>query len=311
MGTPTPSRLRTPAGDIPAGQAAYNRQRGQFHADQPVHPVPPIDLPDRTWPIDGHHQGAAVVRGRPAGRQPGADRPDDPGPQAPDVRPAGRHGLQGDRGRLPGRQPDRLRLRPGDHRAGRRPVRRPHPGADPGPAGADRPHLRGRRGRAVGAGPPVQLHLHPAAPGGVRPGPQGHHPDRHRRRRGGRPLGGEVPGHRLAVRVLPRVLHRHRTGVRGRGLQRGLGDLAADRAEPDGGQPAGHRRDGHPERLRRLHRVDAPQPGAAQRRSCCRCTRTTTAAPRSPPPSWATWPAPTGSRAACSATASGPATSAW
>ena len=31
----------------------------------------------------------------------------------------------------------------------------------------------------------------------------------------------------------------------------------------------------------------------------------------SPPPSWATWPAPTGSRAACSATASAPATSTW
>ena len=42
-----------------------------------------------------------------------------------------------------------------------------------------------------------------------------------------------------------------------------------------------------------------------------RCTRTTTAAPPSPPPSWATWRAPTASRAACSATASAPATSAW
>ena len=177
--------------------------------------------------------------------------------------------------------------------------------------GADRPHLRGRRGRAVGAGAPVQLHLHAAAPGGVRPGPQGHHPDRHRRRRGGGPLGGEVPGHRLAVRVLPRVLHRHRTGVRGRGVQRGLGDLAADRAEPDGGQPAGHRGDGHA-------RTSTPTPSSGctatwngATGSCCPCTRTTTAAPRSPPPSWATWPAPTGSRAACSATASAPATSAW
>jgi hypothetical protein len=41
------------------------------------------------------------------------------------------------------------------------------------------------------------------------------------------------------------------------------------------------------------------------------CTRTTTAAPASPPPSSATWPAPTASRAACSATGSAPATSAW
>ena len=50
MGTPTPSRLRTPVGDIPAGQAAYNRQRG---SSMPMHrypSFPPIDLPDRTWP---------------------------------------------------------------------------------------------------------------------------------------------------------------------------------------------------------------------------------------------------------------------
>jgi 2-isopropylmalate synthase len=43
-------------------------------------------------------------------------------------------------------------------------------------------------------------------------------------------------------------------------------------------------------------------------RWCSRCTRTTTAAPRSRLPSWGTRPARTGSRAACSATASGPAT---
>ena len=41
------------------------------------------------------------------------------------------------------------------------------------------------------------------------------------------------------------------------------------------------------------------------------CTRTTTAARRWPPPSWARWRGRTGSRAACSATASAPATSAW
>ncbi len=50
MGTPTPSRLRTPVGDIPAGQPAYNRQRG---SSMPMHrytSFPPIDLADRTWP---------------------------------------------------------------------------------------------------------------------------------------------------------------------------------------------------------------------------------------------------------------------
>ncbi len=50
MGTPTPSRLRTPVGDIPAGQAAYNRQRGSSMPINRYVPFTPIDLPDRTWP---------------------------------------------------------------------------------------------------------------------------------------------------------------------------------------------------------------------------------------------------------------------
>src|SRR5690606_19195716 len=40
--------------------------------------------------------GAAVVLGRPPRREPGAHRPDGPGPQAPDVRHARPDGLQGD-----------------------------------------------------------------------------------------------------------------------------------------------------------------------------------------------------------------------
>ncbi len=50
MGTPTPSRLRTPVGDIPAGQAAYNRQRGSSMPMHRYQSFPPIDLPDRSWP---------------------------------------------------------------------------------------------------------------------------------------------------------------------------------------------------------------------------------------------------------------------
>jgi 2-isopropylmalate synthase len=41
------------------------------------------------------------------------------------------------------------------------------------------------------------------------------------------------------------------------------------------------------------------------------CIRTMTAAPASPPPNWRCWPAPTASRAACSAMASAPAMSIW
>ena len=50
-------------------------------------------------------------------------------------------------------------------------------------------------------------------------------------------------------------------------------------------QPARHRRALHAQRLRRPDRVDEPQLRAAST-SPSRCTRTTTAAPPSPPPSW-------------------------
>ena len=83
-----------------------------------------------------------VVRGRPARRQPGAHRPDGPGPQAADVRDPGGHGLQGDRGRVPVGQPARLRLRAPADRGGPHPRRRHHPGADPVPRRPDRAHLR-------------------------------------------------------------------------------------------------------------------------------------------------------------------------
>ena len=71
--------------------------------------------PGRT---DASTRRAAVVQRRPARRQPGPDRPDGPGPQAADVRDAGRDGLQGDRGRVPVGVAARLRLRPPDHRGG-------------------------------------------------------------------------------------------------------------------------------------------------------------------------------------------------
>ncbi len=66
MGTPVPSRLRQPAGARRDDQPPYNRQRA---SSMPIHrytPFTPIDLPDRTWPISGDHEGAAVVRRRPA-----------------------------------------------------------------------------------------------------------------------------------------------------------------------------------------------------------------------------------------------------
>ncbi|MGS0688570.1 2-isopropylmalate synthase [Nakamurella sp. GG22] len=50
MGTPIPSRLRTPAGPIPAGQHPYNRQRASSMPINRYTPFTPIDLPDRQWP---------------------------------------------------------------------------------------------------------------------------------------------------------------------------------------------------------------------------------------------------------------------
>ena len=62
--------------------------------------------------------------------------------------------------------------------------------------------------------------------------------------------------HRLPV--LPGDLHRHRAGVRGRGLRGGLRRLAARGRPGDHPQPAGHRGDGHPQRVRRPDRVVLP-----------------------------------------------------
>jgi 2-isopropylmalate synthase len=50
MSTPPVSRLRQPVGDIPDGQASWNRQRGSAMPFARYTPFTPIDLPDRTWP---------------------------------------------------------------------------------------------------------------------------------------------------------------------------------------------------------------------------------------------------------------------
>ena len=59
----------------------------------------PVDLPDRTWP-EPDHAGPALALDRPARRQPGPDRPDDPA-RKPRCSSCWWDGLQGDRGRLP------------------------------------------------------------------------------------------------------------------------------------------------------------------------------------------------------------------
>ena len=147
-------------------------------------PAVPADRPARPHLADEpDHRGAALALHRPARRQPGPDRPDVARAQAPDVRPAGRDGLQGDRGRLPLGQRDRLRLRPPADRARQGARGRDHLGADAGARGphrADDP-VAGRRTprqhpplqRARTAVPPRRVPRH-------RRRGQGHRGARHR-----------------------------------------------------------------------------------------------------------------------------------
>ena len=89
-----------------------------------------------------------------------------------------------------------------------------------------------------------------------------------------------------------------------------VGDVyQADAAEQDDHQPAGDGRDGLGQHLCRPDRMVPSQLQVPRFDRCSACIRTTTAAPAWRRPSSATWPAPTASRAACSATASAPAMS--
>ena len=180
-----------------------------------LHAVPARRSPRSHLARQVHHDGAALAVHRSPGRQPGADRPDEPGPQAQDVRAPGPDGLQGDRGRVPGREPDRLRLRPRADRGGPHPGRRPDLGAHPGPGGPDRAlgPVAGRR--AHGHRAHVQRHRADLPPGGVPHRPRGVQGARRR----GHPARDEVrravPGRDgLRLRVLARDLHGHRARLR-------------------------------------------------------------------------------------------------
>ncbi len=235
---------------------------------QRYEPFIPVVLDRPHLAGQAHREGAALVRGRPARRQPGPHRPDDARPASSTMfQLLVADGLQGDRGRLPERQPDRLRLRAPAHRGGPDPRRRRHPGADPGSRGAHRAHLRvASRGAKQAI-----VHLYNSTSTLQRRVVFGLDED------GIADIA--VSGARLCkkyeetvpdtaglLRVQPGVLHRHRARVRRPGLQRGARGLRAHRREAGHHQPAGHRRDGHAQRLRRLDRVDAPPPGPPRAR---------------------------------------------
>ena len=245
----------------------------------PIHryrAFPPIDLARPHLADQPDHPGAALAVDRPPRRQPGADRPDDAGPQDEDVRAPGPDGLQGDRGRLPVGQRDRLQLRPPAHRAGPGARGRHHLGADPGPRGPDRADRAEPGRRAPRQHPPLQR-AGPAVPPRRLPRrqgrDQGHRGPRHR---AGDEALRELPRQdRHRLRVQPRDLHRHRAAVLGRGVRGGLRRVAARRRPRDHPQPAGDDRDGHAQRVRRPDRVVLPpahparahhdQPAPAQR----------------------------------------------
>ena len=209
------------------------------------------------------------MRRRPARRQPGPHRPDELRAQAAHVRAARADGLQGDRGRLPVGEPDRLRLLSRAHRGRPHPRRRDDPGADAVPRPPHRAHLRRDPRQQAGHRPLLQLDVGAAAQGRLRPRPGRHH--RHRGP-GGAPVQearGDDPRHRRLLRVLARVLHRHRARLRDADLQRGRRRHRPDAGPQDHRQPAGDRRDGHAQRLRRLDRVDGPPPRAPRVASSC------------------------------------------
>ena len=257
---PVPVRIRSPT---------RTDSRSSCHASRKRHPQEDAlrEVPgrtcrscsrDRTWPNVVIDKAPLLVLGRPARRQPGADRPDGPGPQAEDVRRAGEDGLQGDRGRLPVGEPARLRLHPPADRGRPDPRRRAHPGARAVPAGADRAHVRVHRRGAAGDRALLQLDQPAAARGRVRARQGRHQGDRRQRRQAVPQARGDGARDGDPLRVLAGELHAHRARLRDRGVRGGDGRDRADARRPDHPQPAGHRRVLLPQRLRRRDRVVLP-----------------------------------------------------
>ena len=215
-------------------QTPPHERNPQQPSGMPLHryePFLPLDLTDRTWPtkrITKAPRWCAVdLRD---GNQALID-PMSPARKKRDVRAAGAHGLQGDRGRLPVGQPDRLRLRPRADRGGPDPRRRRDPGADPGPRGADRAHLRVDRA-APSRRSCTSTTRRPRCSAGSSSAwtRTASTTSRCRAPSSCKKFDGDHPGHRRLLRVLPGVLHRHRAGVRRRGLQRGHRRVGADAA---------------------------------------------------------------------------------
>ena len=123
--------------------------------------------------------------------------------------------------------------------------------------------LRGREARDRA---PVQPDGAAVPPRRLRQGQAGNR----RHRRAGcevvRRVRGRAAGHRLALRVFARDVHDDRARFREGDLRGGDGRLAAHAAAAGDPQPAGDRRGGDAEHLRRPDRVDAHEPRAPRQR---------------------------------------------
>ena len=224
---------------------------------------------------------------RPARRQPGADRADGRRAQAAHVPAAREDRLQGDRGRLSVGVADRLRLRAQADRGRPDPRRRDHPGAHAVARGADRAHVRVGARREARDRAPLQLDLAAVPARGVR---QGQAPassrSRSTARAASRQCAAEQPDTDWRFEYSPETFTTTELDFAKEICEAVMDVWQPTPAQADHPQPAGDRRGRDAERLRRPDRMDAPQPRAPRQRRAAACTRTTTAAPASPRPSW-------------------------
>ena len=100
-------------------------------------------------------------------------------------------------------------------------------------------------------------------------------------------LGGLVGSEDFGYQYSPEIFTQSDTDFALERVRGGLRRVAARGRPRDHPQPARHGRDVDAQHLRRPDRVLRPRPDPPRALARSACTRTTTAAPRSPPPSWA------------------------
>ena len=200
---------------------------------------------------------------------------------------AGPDRVQGDRGRVPLRFADRVRLRAPADRGRPHPRRRHHPGAGAGARGPDRRTFASLRGARRADGARLQRHRAGVPAGGL---PARIGPASLEIATRATALIRELAAARRATdwgfEYSPGDLQRHRARLRAGGLRRGDRDLGRDARAPRHLEPAGHHRDGRPPTSTPTRSSGCTATWPVATRSCSASIPTTTAARRWPPPSW-------------------------